>query len=66
MEYKFYDMGAKPLAFPVKCGSKTVIPAGTTGVKIAFGQSRLSRIDDYGRKVKMNVYVAPDGKVYHA
>lgn len=66
MDYKFYDMGSRPLAWPVKCGNKVVIPAGTTGVKIAFAQSRLTRVDDNGRVVRMNVYVAPDGKVYHA
>lgn len=35
--YRFYNMGSRPLEFRVKSGSKVVIPAGTTGVKIAFG-----------------------------
>lgn len=66
MTYRFYDMGDKPLAFDVKCGKKVVLSAGTVGVKIAFGQSRLTRIDGSGKTVNMNVYMAPDGKIYHA
>ena len=59
-------MGARPLEYPVKCGSKIVIPKGTTGVKIAFGASRLTYEDpDTGRIKHMNVYLFK-GKVYHA
>lgn len=63
---KFYNMGIKPLVYDVKCNSKIVIPAGATGVKIAFRQSHLKRWDDVLNKfVKMNVYIYK-GKVYHA
>lgn len=40
--YKFITM-KKPLAYPVYCGSKEVIPAGAKRVRIAFGQSHLVR-----------------------
>lgn len=65
MRYGWYDMGARPLKYDVKCGSKTVIPAGTTGVKIAFEQSNLTYIDDFGVEKRMNVYMLPDGRKYH-
>ena len=55
-----------PTQFDVKCGSKVVIPAGTTGVKIAFGQNRLKRYDENSEKyVPMNVYIYKD-RIYHA
>ena len=55
-----------PTQFDVKCGSKVVIPAGTTGVKIAFGQSHLKRYDENLEKyVPMNVYIYKD-RIYHA
>lgn len=63
--YNFYDMGDKPLAFDVKCKTKVVIPAGTKGVKIAFGQSRQTYVNSFGKVRNMNVYMAPDGQVYH-
>lgn len=66
MEYKFYDMGDKPLKFDVKCKSKVVIPAGTVGVKIAYKQSHITYVNDFGQKVRMNIYMTPDGKIYHA
>lgn len=56
--YRFYNMGSKPLAYPVMCGRGVAIPAGTTGVKIAFGQSSLRRWDEDKQKyVPMNVYL---------
>lgn len=66
MEYRWTEMGSKPLKFDVKCNSKVVIPAGTVGVKIAFQQSHMTYVDSFGRKTRMNVYMAPDGKMYHA
>ena len=33
---KFYNMGNRPLEYAVYCNTKEVIPAGATGVKIAF------------------------------
>lgn len=33
---KFYNMGSRPLEYAVYCNTKEVIPAGATGVKIAF------------------------------
>lgn len=63
---KFYNMGSRPLEYAVYCNSKEVIPAGATGVKIAFRQSHLTRWDDILKKrVKMNVYIWK-GHVYHA
>jgi len=62
----FYNMGNRPLAYPVKCNTKIVIPEGTTGVKIAFGQSHLTYKDpETGRTKKMNVYLY-NGRIYHA
>ena len=64
--YKFYDMGEKPLAFDVRCKTKTVIPAGTKHVKIAFEQSRQTYVDSFGKVRRMNVYMTPDGQIYYA
>ena len=63
---KFFNMDKKPLEYPVYCNTKVVIPAGATGVKIAFRQSHLTRWDDaLKQRVKMNVYIWK-GHVYHA
>lgn len=63
---KFFNMGDRPLEHDVKCNAKVVIPAGTTGVKIAFRQSHLTRWDENLQKcVPMNVYIWK-GHVYHA
>jgi len=63
---KFYNMGNRPLEHAVYCNTKEVIPAGATGVKIAFRQSHLTRWDDVlKQRVKMNVYIWK-GHVYHA
>lgn len=41
---KFYNMKTRPLAFDVcNTNGSVAIPAGTTGVKIAFSQSPLVR-----------------------
>lgn len=74
--YKWFEMGNRGLRFPVKCGSKTVIKAGTTHVGIAFGQSHLTRLDETtGQIVNMNVYRVKERdyktgkfviKLYHA
>lgn len=57
--YKFYNMGKRGLEYPVMCGKGVAIPAGTTGVRIAFGQSHLQRWDEDKQKfVPMNVYLA--------
>lgn len=64
--YKFFNMGTRGLVYPVKCGKKTVIPAGTTHVRIAFGQSHLRYWNEDKQKyVPMNVYLYK-GKLYHA
>lgn len=64
--YRFYNMGDRPLAFPVRCNNATVIPAGTPHVRIAFGQSGLKYKDpETGRVRNMNVYLYK-GKLYHA
>lgn len=64
--YRFYNMGERPLAFPVRCNNVTVIPAGTPHVRIAFGQSSLKYKDpETGRVRNMNVYLYK-GKLYHA
>lgn len=56
--YHFYNMGDKPLAYDVMCGTGVAIPAGTKNVKIAFGQSHLRRWDEKSQKyVPMNVYL---------
>lgn len=56
--YKFYNMGKRGLEYPVMCGKGVAIPAGTTGVRIAFGQSHLQRWDEDKQKyVPMNVYL---------
>ena len=57
---------AKPLQYPVYCGSKCVIPAGAVGVCIRFRASHLHRYDEaLGREVPLNVYLYR-GRVYHA
>lgn len=62
---KFYNMRNRGLLYPVYCGTKCVIPAGTKNVKIAFGQSHLKRLDEStGRYVPMNVYLHK-GHCYH-
>lgn len=62
--YKFVNMGNRPLKFPVKCNTATVIPAGATNVKIAFGQSSLKYVDATGRTKNCNVYLYK-GRLYH-
>ena len=63
---KFQNMGNRPLEYAVYCKTKEVIPAGATGVKIAFRQSHLTRWDNNLKQhVKMNVYIWK-GNVYHA
>lgn len=68
--YRFYNMGNKPLAYPVMCGKSVAIPAGTKNVRIAFCQSHLRRWDEDKQKfVPMNVYLwhSPKGmKLIHA
>lgn len=64
--YRFYNMGERGLQYPVNCGTTVVIPAGATGVRIAFGQSHLRRWDeDKQRYMPMNVYCYR-GRLYHA
>lgn len=64
--YHFYNMGNRPLAYPVRSGNKTVIEAGSKYVKIAFGQSSLMYKDPItGKSKHMNVYLHK-GKLYHA
>lgn len=56
--YKFYNMDKRALGYPVMCGKGVAIPAGATGVRIAFGQSHLQRWDEGKQKyVPMNVYL---------
>lgn len=63
--YRFYNMGKRGLEYPVMCGKGVAIPAGTTGVRIAFGQSHLQRWDENKQKfVPMNVYCWK-GHLYH-
>ena len=63
--YRFVNLD-RPLEYAVYCGKKLVIPAGATGVKIAFRQSHLYRLDpDTGRRIKLNVYLWR-GRLYHA
>lgn len=57
---------AKPLMYDVKCNNTVVLPKGTRGVKIAFGQSHLTYTDPTtGRQRHMNVY-SYNGNLYHA
>ena len=65
MNYRFVDMGYRPLKHDVKCKNKVVIPAGTKFVKIAFRQSHLTRFDENDELVPLNVYLYK-GKIYHA
>lgn len=63
--YHFIKM-TRGLKYDVKCGSKVVIPAGTEGVKIAFGQSHLQYFNESKQCwMNMNVYLYK-GKLYHA
>lgn len=63
---KFYNMGKKPLNYPVYNGKSIAIPEGATHVKIAFRQSHLRRFDETQNKwIPMNVYLYK-GKVIHA
>ena len=63
--YKFYNMGERGLEYPVMCGKNVAIPAGTTGVRIAFGQSHLRRWNEKKQQfVPMNVYCFK-GHLYH-
>ncbi len=64
--YKFTSMGNKPLAYPVYCNNAIVIPAGATGVKIAYRQSHVTYIHPKtGQLTHMNVYLWR-GRLYHA
>ena len=63
--YHFINMRSRPLAYPVMCGKGVAIPAGTVGVRIAFGQSHLRRWDEEKQQfVPMNVYCYK-GHLYH-
>ena len=63
---KFYNMGDRPLEYPVRCGSKIVIPAGAKHVKIAFGASPFTYIHPATSKVThLNVYIWKN-RMYHA
>lgn len=63
---KFYNMGKRPLEHPVRCNSKTVIPAGATNVKIAFGASPFTYVHpDTGKLKHLNVYIYKN-RMYHA
>lgn len=74
--YKWFDMGMRPLAYPVRVGNTIAIEAGRTHVGIAFGQSHLTRWDEAKQRyVKMNVYRVSERdpktgkfqiKLYHA
>ena len=63
MSYKFVCMN-RPLDYAVYQGKKMVIPAGATGVRIAFRQSPFKRPSKYGDE-QMNVYLYR-GHVWHA
>ena len=55
------------LKYPVKNGSKVILPVGTKHVDIAFGASSFQRYDFDEHKWKcMNVYRTQDGKIYHS
>ena len=55
------------LKYPVRNGSKVVLPVGTKHVDIAFGASSFQRYDfDAGVWKRMNMYRTQDGKIYHA
>lgn len=55
------------LKYPVRNGSKVVLPVGTKHVDIAFGASSFQRYDfDAGEWKRMNMYRTQDGKIYHA
>ena len=58
---KFYNMGERPLEYPVRCGSKIVIPAGATHVKIAFGASPFTYIHPETGKLKITKNVQVNG-----
>ena len=63
---KFYNMGERPLNYPVRCGSKIVIPAGATHVKIAYGASPFTyRHPETGKFKHLNVYIWKN-RMYHA
>ena len=73
--YRWYFMGQRGLKYDVRgVNGKVLIPAGTKYVGIAFGQSHLTRVDENGNTVKLNVYRTrvrtADGrwtvKLYHA
>ena len=61
---KFYNMGDRPLAYDVCLKNKVVIPAGTTHVKIAFGQSPYTYVNEDGIRKHLNVYMYA-GRYYH-
>ena len=64
--YHFYNMGDKPLAHDVLVKNTVKIPAGTTGVRIAFRQSPFTYIDpDTGKRTHLNVYLHK-GQLIHA
>ena len=63
---KFYNMGERPLDYPVRCNTKIVIPAGATHVKIAFGASPFTyRCPETGKLKHLNVYIWKN-HMYHA
>ena len=63
---KFYNMGNRPLEYPVLINSKVLIPAGATHVKIAFRQSPFTYLNERtGKREHLNVYMW-QGRYYHA
>ena len=55
------------LKYPVKNGSKVVLPVGTKHIDIAFGASSFQRYDfDEHKWKRMNMYRTQDGKIYHS
>ena len=57
----------KPTKYPVKDNGKTLIPAGSTGVDIAYGQSSKPLRDKDGHSIgKMQNAYRWNGVVYNA
>lgn len=63
--YSFTRM-AQPLKYPVYDKENGNIPAGATGVEIAFGQSSKTYTDDRTGKVKHQNAYRWHGKIYNA